>query len=273
MTKVLVIENEQATREMLLDCLETQGFEAIGVKSGSVGVQKAYEYLPDITICDITTPDLDGYRVLKLIRQNLSTSVMPFIFLTAKNTKAELRKVMELGADDYLVKPVTPEELLGSIKGRLKKQLLFKQWFAIEYQQISQSSSDKTDEFTNFVNLFSSYPQLKKIFNFIDTNYHKPISLRDVAKNSGFSSAYLTDFVRHKTGETINRWILRRRMIAAGILLSETDEPVECISRTVGYRSHNHFFRQFRQYYGNSPQAWRKQRHTNTLFSSKGVKP
>lgn len=80
MKKVLVIEDEQQTREMLLDCLDTEGFEIISAKNGNVGVQKAYEYLPDITICDIAISKLDGYTVLKMIRKNLFTSVMPFIF-------------------------------------------------------------------------------------------------------------------------------------------------------------------------------------------------
>lgn len=165
---------------------------------------------------------------------------------------------MELGADDYLVKPFTSEELLGAIKGLLKKQVLLEQLFAIKYQQISKPPSHNTNEFVNFANPFSSYPQLKNIFNFIDTHYHKPISLRDVAKNAGFSAAYLTELVRRETGYTINRWILKRRMIAARSLLLETDKSIEQISIAVGYRSHNHFFRQFRQYYGNSPNAWRK---------------
>lgn len=260
MTKVLVIENEQQTREMLLDCLEIEGFETIEAKNGSVGVQKAGEHLPDIVICDIMMPELDGYEVLKLLRQNSSTLVLPFIFLTGKNTKADLRQGMELGANDYLIKPFTPEELLGAIAGQLKKQAMLKQWFAMEYQRISQvEKSENTDEFANFTSLFTSCPQLKKIFDFIETHYHESISLRDVAKYVGFSSAYLTDLVRHQTGETINRWIVKRRVTAARVLLLKTDQPVEQIALKVGYRSHNHFFRQFRQYYGNSPHAWRKQ--------------
>ena len=265
MTKVLVIENQRQSREVLLNCLETEGFETISAIDGNVGVQKAYEHLPDIAICDIMTPKLDGYRVLKLIRQNLSTSVMPFILLTAKNTKPELRKAMELGANDYLAKPFTSEELIGAIKGQLKKQVLLKKWFAIQYQQISQIPSDNTDEFANFAGLFSSCPQLKNIFNFIETHYHEPISLRDVAEYAGFSGAYLTDLVRHRTGETINRWIMRRRMIAARNLLLETDQAVEKIAQAIGYRSNNNFFRQFRQYYGSSPQAWRKQNRISLL--------
>lgn len=267
MIKVLVIENEALTRDMLLDCLETEGFQAIGAQNGSAGIQKADEYLPDIVICDILMPELDGYEVLKFLRQKPSTSIVPFIFLTSKNTKADLRQGMELGANDYLIKPFTPEELLGAIAAQMKKQAMLKQWFATEYQRMSQAETKNVDEFTNFTSLFTSCPQLKKIFDYIETHYHESISLRDVAKYLGFSSAYLTDLVRNQTGETINRWIVKRRVTAARVLLLETDQPVEKIALKVGYRSHNHFFRQFRQYYGNSPHAWRKQHRSKTLLN------
>ncbi len=119
-------------------------------------------------------------------------------------------------------------------------------------------TSDETDEFANFSALFGSCPQLKKIFNFIETHYHESISARDVAKYLGFSSAYLTGLVRNQTGETLNRWIVKRRVTAARTLLLKTDQSIQQIAMALGYRSINHFFRQFRQYYGTSPQAWRK---------------
>ena len=268
MTKVLVIENEQQTRGILLDCLKTEGFETIEAQNGRVGVQKAGEHLPDVVICDILMPDLHGYEVLKLLKQNSSTSVLPFIFLTDKNTKSDLRQAMELGADDCLIKPFTREELLGAIVSQLKRQAMLKQWLAMEYQGISQIESKDIDEFANSTSLFASCPQLRKIFDFIEAHYHESISLRDVAEYMALSSAYLTHLVGNRTGETINRWIMKRRVTAARVLLLKTDDPVEQIALQVGYRSQNHFFRQFRQYYGNSPHAWRKQHRSKTRLSS-----
>ena len=116
MTKVLVIENEKETREILLEFLELKGFEAIGAENGLVGIEKAHSYLPDITICDITMPKIDGYGVLKALNQNLNTAIIPLIFLTDRNSKKELRQGMELGASDYLIKPFIPEELLKAIR-------------------------------------------------------------------------------------------------------------------------------------------------------------
>ena len=259
MTKVLVIEQDKKTRTNLLKCLTAEGFETFDAHNGRIGVEKTHEYLPNIVLCNTLVSELDGYEVLKTLRQNPTTAIIPIIFLANKKTsRTDIRQAMELGANDYLVQPFTIDELLGAIAAQIKKQEILKQWFALEFQRFSQSASEQTDEFANFSTLFSPCPQLKKIFYFIENHYHESISLRDVAKHVGFSAAYLTELVKQQTGETINRWIVRRRVTAAKALLLETDHSVEQIALKVGYRSLNHFFRQFRQYYGNSPQAWRK---------------
>jgi CheY-like chemotaxis protein len=115
MKKILVIEDEAQTRYIFLECLQAEGFDAIGSENGLVGVQRAQEQLPDLVICDIMMPELDGYGVLAQLRQNSVTATMPFIFLTAKTAEAERRKAIELGADDYLTKPCTVEDLLRAI--------------------------------------------------------------------------------------------------------------------------------------------------------------
>ena len=218
-----------------------------------------------MVVCNIKEPTIDSYKVLNLLRNNPSTSVTPFILISEKNIENGFRKAMELGADDYFVKPFTPEELLVAIKNQLKKRTLIKQWFATEKQQRLKSSPNKNtsiDEFANFANFFSSSSLLKDIFCFIETHYHQSISLTDVAKHTGLSPSYLTKIVRDKTGETVNRWIVKRRMTAARILLLETELPVEQIAIATGYRSNNHFFNQFRQYYKTTPKAWRKRHVT-----------
>lgn len=122
MKKILVIEDEQSVRDVILDILGAEDFFAIGAENGLVGVQMAQEQAPDLIICDMMMPELDGCDVLVKLRQNPMTATIPFIFLTAKAEKADLREGMELGADDYLTKPFTRSELLGAIAGRLDKQ-------------------------------------------------------------------------------------------------------------------------------------------------------
>ena len=267
MTKILVIENEPETRNMLLECLKTKGFEAIGVENSLEGVKQVHSYLPDVTICNVAMPKLNGYEVLKTLQQNINTAVIPLIFLTNKSSKKEMRYGMELGANDYLEKPFTSEELLGAVTAQLRKKNILQQWFAVKSLEINESAESETDEFTKFAPLFASCSQLKKIYEFINAHYHESIGLQDVAKHFGFSAAYLTELVRKRTGEPINRWIIKRRLTAARTLLLETEKSVEQIAEEVGYLSLNHFFRQFRKYYGNSPGAWRKANVYNSFFS------
>jgi YesN/AraC family two-component response regulator len=250
MTKILVIEDETESREIFLESLEEEGFNAISAENGRQGIEKAKEHLPDLIICDILMPGLDGYSVLNALRQNPPTALTPFIFLTAKATRTELRQGMELGADDYISKPSTIEELLGAIAAQLKKRESFKQW--IEQANIPSSVSAEPRS------IFPSCSQLRDVFKFIEDNYQLGITLSDVAKAVGYAPAYLTDLVRRQTGETVNRWIVKRRLAEAQSLLLESDRAIEQIAEIVGYQNTGHFFRQFRQYLGSTPQAWRK---------------
>ncbi len=121
MKTILVIEDEQTVRESILDLLEAEGFHGIGGENGNVGVQLAREHHPDLILCDVMMPDLDGFSVLSQLRTSPDTAGIPFIFLSACSTKADHRQGMELGADDYLTKPCTATDLLGAVSGRLAK--------------------------------------------------------------------------------------------------------------------------------------------------------
>lgn len=121
MKTILVIEDEQTVRESILDLLEAEGFHGIGGENGNVGVQLAQDHHPDLILCDVTMPGLDGFSVLSQLRKSPNTAGIPFIFLTARGTKADQRHGMELGADDYLAKPCTATDLLGAVTGRLAK--------------------------------------------------------------------------------------------------------------------------------------------------------
>jgi YesN/AraC family two-component response regulator len=274
MTKVLVIEDETQTRDIFLDSLEAEGFEAIGAKNGLVGVQKVLENFPDLVLCDIMMPELDGYGVLSTLRQNPATAMIPFIFLTAKATKAELRQGMNLGADDYLTKPSTVEELLAAIATRLQKQAGIKEYYANLSPQVPVLPSSETTKSVNSQSIFPSDSNLSQVFEYIEANYYQAISLQDVALAVGYCPAYLTDLVRRHTGQTVNHWIIERRMAAARTLLIEGNMCVNQIAQTVGYQHEGHFFRQFRQYHETTPQAWRKaQRTGNATLKKIGGNP
>lgn len=125
--KILIIEDNNEVRENLAEILELAGYDVVTAADGKEGVRLTYVQSPDLIICDIMMPELDGYGVLYMLNKNPDTARIPFIFLTAKSEKADLRKGMETGADDYLTKPFNDIELLNTIEIRLKKAALRKE--------------------------------------------------------------------------------------------------------------------------------------------------
>jgi DNA-binding NarL/FixJ family response regulator/two-component sensor histidine kinase len=121
MTRILIIEDEDTIRQNVLEMLEFEGFETFGAADGLVGLQMAREQLPDLIICDIMMPELDGFGVLEELRSDSATATLPFIFLTAKADRDSMRVGMNLGADDYLTKPFTQAELMQAIHSRLNR--------------------------------------------------------------------------------------------------------------------------------------------------------
>ncbi|MBS1681006.1 MAG: response regulator [Bacteroidetes bacterium] len=121
MKKILLIEDNLEVRENTGEILELAGYAVVTAPNGKIGVELAQSEKPDLIICDIMMPELDGYGVLHILSKRNETSAIPFIFLTAKTEKSDLRKGMELGADDYLTKPFDETELLNAIQTRLRK--------------------------------------------------------------------------------------------------------------------------------------------------------
>ncbi|MGV3685574.1 MAG: response regulator [Daejeonella sp.] len=118
---ILIIEDNQDIRESTAEILELADYEVYSAENGRKGVEIAAKQLPDLILCDIMMPELDGYGVLYLLNKNEQTANIPFIFITAKTERADIRKGMEMGADDYLTKPFGDMELLNTVETRLKK--------------------------------------------------------------------------------------------------------------------------------------------------------
>ena len=118
----LIIEDNQDIRESTAEILELADFEVYTAENGKKGVEVAQAQLPDIILCDIMMPELDGYGVLYLLSKNENTANIPFIFLTAKAERSDMRKGMEMGADDYLTKPFDDMELINAVESRLSKR-------------------------------------------------------------------------------------------------------------------------------------------------------
>lgn len=126
MTTILLIEDDSVLRENTAELLELSHYEVITASNGKIGVEMAKKHLPDIIVCDIMMPELDGYAALKILSQHKETKYIPFIFLSAKTEHKDVRLGMNMGADDYITKPFTEDELIKAIESRLAKASILK---------------------------------------------------------------------------------------------------------------------------------------------------
>jgi len=121
MKRILIIEDEPEMRRNLATILRLEHFEPVAAENGRVGIELARRERPDLILCDVMMPELDGYEVLQALRSDPATVTTPFIFLTARGEKPDIRAGMNLGADDYLAKPFTAAQLYSAVEARLKK--------------------------------------------------------------------------------------------------------------------------------------------------------
>jgi len=154
--KILIIEDHDGIRENIVEILQMAKYTVFEAENGKIGVEMALKHIPDIILCDIMMPELDGYGVIYMLNKNNETSSIPFIFLTAKAEHNDLRKGMEMGADDYLIKPFDDMELLNAIDIRLRKKALL--------QQKNQNSTNefkvlvsKTDGLAEFARIIAGH--------------------------------------------------------------------------------------------------------------------
>jgi len=138
MKTILLIEDNAFIRENTSEILDLAGYKVLTAENGKAGVELALEHAPDLVICDIMMPVLDGYGVLHMLHRNKEMKDIPFIFLTAKTERSEYRRGMEMGADDYIMKPFEATELLNAIEIRLKKAALRKEEFTSNLQGLSK---------------------------------------------------------------------------------------------------------------------------------------
>lgn len=178
MRKILIIEDNEDIRENLGEILELAGYHSITAENGKTGVELAEKEVPDLIICDIMMPVLDGYGVLHILSKKPKTADIPFIFLTAKTEKSDFRYGMNLGADDYITKPFDKAELLNVIEIRLRK-----------HEKLQKSSVEVgKGDLGSFINEARGYEALKNLALDKETRmYHK----REVIYVEGAVPRYL----------------------------------------------------------------------------------
>jgi len=151
MKTILIIEDNQDVRENTTEILELASYKVLQAENGKIGVELAQQKKPDLIICDIMMPVLDGYGVIHLLNKSPVTAGIPFIFLTAKSERTDLRKGMEMGADDYITKPFSDIELLNAVESRLKKNEMLRAEFSKNVEGLNKFFDDvkKLDELKN----------------------------------------------------------------------------------------------------------------------------
>lgn len=168
MQKLLVIEDNPEVRENIAEILQLSNYEVITANDGKAGVEIALKEIPDLIVCDIMMPVLDGYGVLNILGKHEETSGIPFIFLTAKSEKSDFRKGMGMGADDYIMKPFEGIELLNAVESRLKKMEMIKQKLLPGHQELDQSGHESENlvqvKLISGEREISAYPKKHELF-------------------------------------------------------------------------------------------------------------
>jgi CRP-like cAMP-binding protein/CheY-like chemotaxis protein len=161
---ILIIDDEDIMRTVATKMLKNAGYNVIQANNGKTGVSLATQMKPDLILCDIMMPELDGFDVLQLLSKNQETATIPFIFLTAKTDRLDFRKGMEMGADDYIIKPFNQVELVNAIESRLKKNEIRKVSFNRALRNLENLANNSKDEKAELKALIASRKirQIKK---------------------------------------------------------------------------------------------------------------
>ncbi|MGF1459917.1 MAG: EAL domain-containing protein [Leptolyngbyaceae cyanobacterium] len=159
MTKILIIEDNESARENINDILELEGFETLMALHGQQGLDLAKEHTPDLIVCDVNMPRLNGYEVLEALGGDPTLAEVPFIFLTAKSTQHDFRQGMTLGSNDYLTKPFSPSDLVSAVRAQLKKK-----------QSVTQIYQQKIDQLEHAIDELSQIDMLTQLPNQLSLN-------------------------------------------------------------------------------------------------------
>jgi len=203
MRSILLIEDNDELRDNTAEILELANYKVTAAANGKLGIQAALQEKPDLIICDVMMPELDGYGVLHLVNKNAELSGVPFIFLTAKSERSDLRKGMEMGADDYITKPFTDIELLNAIESRLKKNDLVRNNYSADEKGLNNLLKDvkglsALDELTDNSNV-NVYKKTQIIY--MEGNYPNKLFFIKKGKVKTFKS---TDLGKELTIDLLN---------------------------------------------------------------------
>ena len=212
MATILIIEDQPDVRENIEAILELEDYQTLTAADGVIGVQLAQQYLPDLILCDVMMPRLDGFGVLQTLREQPTTQSIPLIFLTAKADKEAVRQGMGLGADDYLVKPFTLNELLEAIKVRLTK-----------HQALQSQHQEKLHQLQEKISRTLPHELLTPLNGILG------LSEVAIAAYESFSPTEMLDLLKdiHQSGERLHHLIQQFLLFSQLQLLTENPERLK----------------------------------------------
>jgi DNA-binding NtrC family response regulator len=198
MGKILVIEDDDNIRANVLDLLEAEGYQGVGARDGQAGVELAVQQQPEMIICDVAMPGIDGFEVLEILSMKASTATIPFVFLTARAERSNVRRGMALGADDYITKPFTRGELLEAIASRLKRrdQLESAAQEAARAHLAVASPSERTAPRASLV---IADPAMRALFGQIERIARAPISVL-ILGETGVGKEIIAEQIHEQSG-------------------------------------------------------------------------
>jgi signal transduction histidine kinase/DNA-binding response OmpR family regulator len=246
---ILIVEDNADVRQFIRSGMEDY-YRLIEASDGKQGFQQAIDKIPDLIISDIMMPEMDGYEFCKKIRMDERTSHIPFIFLTAKAGSQDKMLGLETGADEYLVKPFSSEELIVRIQNIMEQRKLLRKRFIKEYRiqpaELSLSSLDKT-----FLNRF---------LKIIEKNISDPeFDVDKILQNVYMSRAVLYRKIKALTGQSVKQFIRTIRLRRAALVLSKGAASVTQTAYQVGFKNPAYFSECFQNQYGLSPSKFAHQ--------------
>lgn len=240
MNKVLIIEDEVRLRENIVELFESEAFLVETAPDGVQGFDKAIRYLPDLIVSDIIMPEEDGFSLLSRLRRNPSTQFVPVILLTAKNMLEAKLEGLERGADDYLVKPFSAEELLLRAKNLIKKHQ------NLLNRALTQPNTDDIQP--------KNERMLKDIIQFIEANLSDyKLSVDMIADHLDISKSTIQRKLKQTINKNLNQLIREYRLEKAKKMIERKAGSLSSIASDTGFNSLSYFSYSYKKFYGIAP--------------------
>jgi YesN/AraC family two-component response regulator len=240
MNRVLIIEDEVQLRENIMELFQSQQYQVESADNGKSGYEKALKFSPDLIVSDVIMPEEDGFALLLRLKKNPATEFVPVIFLTAKTMMESKIEGLQLGADDYILKPFSAEELLVRSSNLIQKhqKMLKKGLIAVKEDNIIPKSEQMIRDIIQYIEEHLS-----------DYN----LSVDMIAKHLGISKSTIQRKIKSSVNKNLNQLIREYRLEKARKMIERNAGTLSDIAQTTGFNSLSYFSYSYKKFYGIAP--------------------